>query len=276
MAMTSVLSVSLVLFVLGLFGLLSIHIQSLTTFVKENLVLQIYLREDASAADINRLYQGLKKSRFAKDVTYVSKDSAVSLLNRDLGEDFIGFLDYNPLMASFNVHLHAKQANTDSIVFIRSRLTSDPVVKEVFYQENALLFLNRNVDNVILIFAAFSLLLLIASLFIINHSVRLSLFSHRFLIKTMQLVGATKAFIRRPYLVKGLTNGLLAGIVSVILLIGVLILSNQYLPELNSLRNDQLILFLMLALILGGVLISFLSTISAINKYLNRNVEDLY
>lgn len=275
-ALSSVISVTLVLYVLGLFGLVALHAGALSSFVRENLLLQVFLDESATAAPINQLYRDLKAAPFTKSVKYISKEEASGLMKRDLGEDFVSFLDYNPLMASFNVNLRAEYARRDSILPVKARLSVHPIVKEVYYQENALQLLDQHAEQVILLFGGFSLILLLTSFILINQSVKLALFSQRFLIKTMQLVGATKSFIRKPYLLKALMNGFFAGVLAVLLLVATMATAQYRLPELASLQRLEEVAVLLAAVLGAGLLLSWFSTYTAISRYLRYNLEELY
>ncbi len=275
-ALSSVVSVTLVLYVLGLFGLIALHANSLSAFVRENLLLQVFLDEEATAGPINQLYRELKVSPFTKSIQYINKEEASGLLKRDLGEDFVSFLDYNPLMASFNINLRADYARRDSILPVKARLNLHPIVKEVYYQENALQLLDEHADQVILIFGGLSLVLLITSLILINQSVKLSLFSQRFLIKTMQLVGATRSFIRKPYLIKALFNGFISGVLAVLLLVASMAVAQYRLPELAALQRWEQVGVLLAAVLGAGLFLSWFSTYTAISRYLRYNLEELY
>jgi cell division transport system permease protein len=213
---------------------------------------------------------------YVKELDFVSKEAAVAVLTADLGEDFVDFLGYNPLLSSFNMTVTANFANSDSLKLVKAFLLANPAVKEVYYQENVLDLINKNLQTIALVIAGFSVLLLLITITLINNSIRLSLYSQRFLIKSMQLVGATAWFIKKPYLLKSFLQGLLSVLVSVALLFGVMQVSDAQLPELRDLRNDTYTLIIGAGMLLIGLVISLVSTWFAISKYLRNTIDDLY
>lgn len=273
---TAVISISLVLFLLGMFSVLVMNAKMLSDYIKENLEVQIYVQEDAELRDIKSLERQIKAYPFVKELDFVSKETAVQILTEDLGENFVDFLGYNPLLASFNLTVNASHANTDSLLQVKQQLLSNPIVKEVYYQDVVLDLINKNLRTMALVVGAFSVLLLLITVTLINNSIRLSLYSQRFLIKSMQLVGATSWFIKKPYLGKSLVQGLLSTIISVGLLFGVLQIGDAQLPELKSLRNEQFTLLIAGGMLLIGLVISLMSTWFAISKYLRNKIDDLY
>lgn len=273
---TAVISISLVLFLLGMFSVLVMNAKMLSDYVKENLEVQIYVQEDAELRDIKTLERQLKAYPFVRELDFISKETAVEILTEDLGENFVDFLGYNPLLASFNLTVNATYANSDSLLVIKEGLLANPIVKEVYYQDVVLDLINKNLRTMALVVGAFSILLLLITVTLINNSIRLSLYSQRFLIKSMQLVGATSWFIKKPYLSKSLIQGLLSTFIAVGLLFGVLQIGDAQLPELRDLRNDQFTLFIAGGMLLIGLVISLLSTWFAISKYLRNKIDDLY
>ncbi len=273
---TAVISISLVLFLLGMFSVLVMNAKMLSDYIKENLEIQIYVQEDAELRDIKTLERQLKAYPFVRELDFISKETAVEILTEDLGENFVDFLGYNPLLASFNLTVNATYANSDSLLIIKEDLLANPIVKEVYYQDVVLDLINKNLRTMALVVGAFSVLLLLITVTLINNSIRLSLYSQRFLIKSMQLVGATSWFIKKPYLSKSLIQGLLSTFIAVGLLFGVLQIGDAQLPELRDLRNDQFTLFIAGGMLLIGLVISLLSTWFAISKYLRNKIDDLY
>jgi cell division transport system permease protein len=273
---TAVISISLVLFLLGLFSVLVMNAKMLSDYVKEHLEVQIYLNDEAELKDIKTLERQMTAMPYVKELDFVSKEAAVAVLTADLGEDFVDFLGYNPLLSSFNMTVTANFANSDSLKLVKAFLLANPAVKEVYYQENVLDLINKNLQTIALVIAGFSILLLLITITLINNSIRLSLYSQRFLIKSMQLVGATAWFIKKPYLLKSFLQGLLSVFVSVALLFGVMQVSDAQLPELRDLRNDTYTLIIGAGMLLIGLVISLVSTWFAISKYLRNTIDDLY
>jgi len=275
-SVTAVISITMVLFLLGLFSVLVMNAKLLSDYVKENLQVQIFINEEADPKQINDIAKQLRANPYVKKLDYVSKEDAVTILTDDLGEDFVDFLGYNPLLASFNLTVEANYANSDSLEKVKQRLLVNPVVKEVYYQAGVLDLLNKNIKTIATIVAGFSLLLLLITITLINNSIRLSLYSQRFIIKSMQLVGATTWFIKRPYLLKSLLQGTISVVLAVVFLYLVIYFGDRQVPDLAGLRDKLLSVYIGLGLLVLGLVISFVSTWVAINRYLNYKIDDLY
>jgi cell division transport system permease protein len=260
----------------GLLGLILVHAKNLSNYVKENIVLNIIVNEGAKEVDITALDKQLAANPYVLRTIYVNKDLAARNLTKDLGEDFVEFLGYNPLLPSIDVYMKADYANNSSIQTFTSQLSKNPLVKEVIYQKSLIDMVNQNIRGIGLVILAFAGILLIIAVALINNTIRLAIYSQRFLIKSMQLVGATKGFIRKPFLAYGILHGLLAGLIAVILLLLTLYLAQQQVPEMIILRNwfEFIIVF---ACVIGiGILISGLSTYFAVSKFLRLKIHDLY
>lgn len=273
---STVISISLVLFMLGALGLIVLHAKKLSDYVKENIGFSIILKENVKEVDIVQLQKTLDAAYYVKSTEYITKEKAAESLKNDLGEDFISFLGYNPLLASIEVRLKADYANNDSIAWIERELLSNSKVKEVIYQKSLISMVNENIKKISLVMLGFSALLLVISIALINNTIRLSIYSKRFLIKSMQLVGATKGFIRRPFVIKGIMQGIYAGLIAIALLVGLLYLAQREIPELLFLQDEKLIALLFAFVLLLGVFISWFSTFLAVRKYLRLKTDDLY
>lgn len=273
---TTVISISLVLFLLGIIGLLFLNAQRLSEYVKENLGFTVMVNENSREAEVQRLQKTLNASSYVREANYVSQDEAAEILEEELGEDFVDFLGYNPLLSSIEVKVYAEYANPDSMAVIEEEVMNFPQVKEVYYQKNLLHAVNDNIEKISLVLGGFAILLMIIAIALINNTIRLSVYSRRFLIKTMQLVGATRGFIRRPFLVTGILNGL-AGATIAIILLSLLIygLSNEF-EGMIGFANIRLIGVLFAIVVFLGILITFISTFFAVNRYLRMNADDLY
>lgn len=274
--LTSILSVSLVLFMIGLLGLLILNAKKLSDFVKENIGFSVILNEDVLEADIIRLQKNLDAARYVKSTRYITKEKAAREMEELLGEDFIDFLGYNPLLASIEVQLNAPFANNDSIQVIEEELKDISQIKEVFYQKSLIHLVNENVRKITIIMLSFSSLLLLISLTLINNTIRLSVYARRFIIKTMELVGATRGFIRRPFLIKSALHGFYAAIIANILLAVVIYFAQQQFMDIFSLQDFQTIGFLFLFVLLVGISLNWLSTFFAVNKFLRMHIDRLY
>lgn len=273
---TTVISISLVLFLLGIIGLLFLNTHRLSTYVKENLGFTVLVNDNSREAEVQRLQKILNASEFVREANYVSKDEAAEIMQEELGEDFVDFLGYNPLLSSIEVKVFAEYANPDSMAVIENQVLNFPQVKEVYYQKNLLHAVNDNIEKISLVLGGFTILLLVIAIALINNTIRLSVYSRRFLIKTMQLVGATRGFIRKPFLATGILNGL-AGATIAIILLSLLIygLSNE-LQGMIGFGNIALVGILFAIVVVLGILITFISTFLAVNKYLRLKADDLY
>lgn len=273
---TTVASISLVLFVLGLLGLTILYAQRLSAHVKENIGITVFLKEDAGIEAITSFQRSLDGSPAVKSTAYISKEQAAQDLTEELGEDFVAFLGYNPLPASVIIRLHAGYANPDSLAAFEKMVLEYPLTGEVDYQRDLVHLINENVKKIGAGLLLFSMLLLMIAFALINNTIRLSVFSRRFLIKSMQLVGATQSFIRKPFVLRGVMQGLVSAVLSNILLIITLYTIEQKVPELTLLSDMRLLLMLFGAVMLLGMIISWISTFLAVRKYLKIKTDSLY
>jgi len=274
--LTTTVSISLVLFLLGLIGLLILNAKKLSDYVKENIGFSIILKDNCKEVDVMRMQKDMDATYFVKSTQYIPKEKAAKELQEDLGEDFVRFLGYNPLLASINVRLKADYANPDSIRKIEHHFLNYPQVKEVFYQKSLLSLINENVRKISIVILVFSGLLFIISAGLINNTVRLSVYSKRFLINTMQLVGATRNFIRMPFLLTSIFQGLLGSLLSLFLLSGVIFFAQRELSEVISFRDYDIIIALYLIVIIMGITITLSSTFLSVTKYLSIKIDKLY
>ncbi len=274
--LTSVISISLVLFLLGVLGLLVLNAKRLSEYVKENIGFSIILKEEVKEVDIIRLQKNLDATHYVKSTEYITKEEAARELKEELGENFIEFLGYNPLLASIDVHLHAQYANPGSIEQIKRDLQQYDQIKEVFYQKDLVELVNQNIEKIGFIILAFSGLLFLVAIALINNTIRLSVYSKRFIINTMQLVGATKGFIRRPFIYKGILHGIYASIISIGLLIGMVYLLQNEFDKIVSLQDLEILGVLFAMVLLIGIIINWISTFFAVDKFLKIKADKLY
>ncbi len=275
-SISTVVSMSLVLFMLGCLSLILINSQKLSTYVKENIRFQVYLKENTREVDIIKLKKILDAKAFTRATRYISKKEAAKTLRKDLGEDFVEFLGYNPLPPSIDLDLKARYAQPDSIAWIEDELLQNPNVKEVAYPPDLIREVNRNVEKITVVMLGFSILLMVVAIALINNTIRLSIYSKRFLIRSMQLVGATRSFIQRPFIIKGLLQGLYASFIAILLIVGVIYLVQKQFPaffEIQDVRSFAMLFGIVVAL---GLLISWISTWLAVKKYLRLKPEKLF
>lgn len=274
--LTTFVSITLVLLMLGTLGLLILYAQKLSDHVKENIGIRIMMKENAREAEIVQLQKMLDATLYAKSTEYITKEKAAEEMKNDLGEDFISFLGFNPLPPSIDLRLKAEYTTIESIEGIEKELLANKNVKEVFYQKSLVQAINQNIQKISLIILGFSSLLLIISIALINNTIRLSVYSKRFLIKSMLLVGATRGFIRRPFLIRGIIQGLYSSFFAIILIGGIIYFAQREMPELVALQDINIFTILFSAIILSGVFISWVSTFFATQKYLKMKTDDLY
>jgi cell division transport system permease protein len=261
---------------LGVMGLLVLNANRLSNYVKENIGFSVILKDNVKEVEIRRLQKLLDATDYVKSTEFIDKETAARELEAELGEDFIDFLGYNPLLASIDVKLYAQYANTDSIAVIEKDIKHHSQVKEIFYQKSLVHLVNENVKRISFIFLIFGALLFLISFTLINNTIRLSIYSQRFLINTMQLVGATRSFIRKPFVYKSFLHGILGGLIANALLTGVIFISQKELKEVISFNNVEIVGILFLMIVLCGIIITWFSTTLAVNKYLRLQSKDLY
>jgi cell division transport system permease protein len=273
---TTIISTTLVLFLLGLLGMILLHAQKLSDYVRENIGFSVMIREGVKESGIMEFKKKLDRTYYVKSTEYIPRERAAERLEDELGEDFIGFLGYNPLLPAIDLRLKASYANNDSIARIEHLLLNNPEVKEVFYQKSLVEQINRNLEKISLILLGFSGVLLFIAIVLINNTIRLSVYSKRFLIRSMQLVGATQGFIRKPFLLRGIFNGLLSALIAIGLLTLVTYFSIEQIPELLELQDVVMLMILVAFILLLGIFISWISTYFAVRKYLRIRTDLLY
>ena len=271
-----VLSVFLVLFLLGMLGLFIINSKKLADDFRENIAMTVFFKNEANDTIIKSFDAELKKAPFAKTFEYVSKDAAAKQHTDIIGEDFVTFLGENPLQNSFDIHLKADYVYRDSIAKVESQLRKNPMISDIVYDKQLVNLVNDNIKKVSMWILIISGFFTIIAVLLINSSLRLSIHSNRFIIKTMQMVGATKAFIRKPFVMRSIRLGMIGAGLAILALIGVLIYLESNFPDLGLL-DDQLLIALVLISVFGiGVLITWLSTYFATQRFLNLRTDDLY
>lgn len=275
-SVTTVISVSLVLFLLGILGILFISAKKISDHLKENISFHVYLKDNATDDAVERLHNFLGASSYVKSCVYLSKDSAAAKYKKEVGEDFVQFIGYNPLPSSMEVQLKADYANTDSITWIRKQILDFSSVKEFDYQQSLVNMVNKNIDRIALVLLVFTGLLMLIALGLINNTIRLAIYSRRYIIKTMQLVGATAGFIRKPFLLNGIKHGIISGIIANLILGGIIYAALKKIPDLEQVTDISLMIYLFGIILILGILISGISTFFAVRRYLRLSSEELY
>ncbi len=271
-----VVSIALVLFVLGLFGLLILNTQEITRSVKENFSLTILLQEDASKAEVNQFFTTLQVASYTRAVQIITKEDAAEELKETLDEDFVDFLGYNPLRDGIELRLKAEELYVERLEELQKDFEAKSFVSEVVYDKLLIEKMNENLRLLSYGLLGGAVLLSLIAIALINSSIRLAIYSKRFLIKTMQLVGATKNFIRKPFLLKSLWHGTLGSILAVALLGLLLYYLQRYVPGLSEFQKIQQLILLASGIIVAGLVISLSCTYFALRKYLNLKTDQLY
>ncbi len=275
---TSIISVTLVLFTLGFLGLIVLQATSLSNFIKENIGFEIIMKTNVKEADIVKLQKHLDTKDFVKSTEYITPEEASKRLSEILGDDFVSFMDEddNPLLPSIDVRFNANWANNDSLEVIEAYVLQNDNVKEVYYQRSLVHLVNKNLRKISIVMLAFSVLLLIIAMALINNTIRLSVYSKRFVIRSMQLVGATESFIRRPFVVKGILQGSISAFIAILMLLGIIEALRENIPELSLLTNNLTMIYLFVGILITGILMSGLSTSIAVSKYLRMKSDRMY
>jgi cell division transport system permease protein len=271
-----VLSVFLVLFLLGVLGLFIINSKKLANDFKEKIAMTVFFKNEANDSVIKAFNTELKRAPFAKSYVYVSKERAAKEHTDIIGEDFLTFLGENPLLNSYDIHLKADYVERDSISKIESSLRQNTMIEDIVYDKQLVNLVNDNIKKVSMWILIISGFLAIIAVLLINSSLRLSIHSNRFIIKTMQMVGATKSFIRKPFVTRSVKLGMLGAALAIIALIALLLYVETNFPGLGILEDKVLIGLVLLAVFALGVLITWVSTHFATQRFLNLRTDDLY
>jgi cell division transport system permease protein len=272
----AILGVSLILIMLGVLGWLVINANKLGQYFKENVEVRVYVRENVSAKDSTSLVEYINTRPYVKSSEYVTKALARQKYLEDGNQDWVGVLQNNPLPASINFKVKGDYAVTDSLQKIRADLVQNIAVGDVQYPESLVSSLNNMIRKISLILLVVAVAISILVIVLIDNTIKLAMFSNRFIIKTMQMVGATRGFIAKPMNTRAVINGALSGIIAVAVIIGVIIFAEKWLPEIKALRDYTLLSILFISIILLGVVISFVSTHRSVIKYLKMKLDDLY
>jgi cell division transport system permease protein len=273
---TSTVSITLVLFLLGLLFLIILNAGSLADYVREKIGFTVVLRDDLPETEISRMEREFRLKSGVKSIRYVDKEAAEKELIKDLGVDFNGFLGFNPLSSSFEIKLYAPYTQKDSLSELERKFMEFPQVREVFYQQSLVSVINENVKKITLSLLFFSGLLFFVFSVLINNTIRISVYAQRFIINNMLLVGATKGFVRRPFIRKSIGLGIWGAVLSCLLLAGMMLAIKR---ELNGIINQNDIMMLgtvFLMVLTAGIFLSWLSTYISVNRFLKMKFDELF
>ena len=271
-----VISLSLVLYVIGLLAYILINTNSFSKKIKENITFSILLKDSAKEIDIVKFQKYIDAEDFAKNSIYIDKDEATKNLISELGEDFTDFLGYSPLLASIDLKLKAEHTNFEKINKLEAELMQFDIVQEIYYHKNLVQNINTNINKILMFLSSFCLLLSIISIALINNSIRLSIYSKRFVIQTMSLVGAANWQIQKPFLIKSLAQGMYSSIFAIFLMIGSIQLIQKETASILNVNDFKLISFIFIFIFVSGLFLSWLSTFFAVRKYVRIDEHKLY
>jgi len=274
--MSIVISMSLVLFLLGILGFLLLNANRLSNHVKQNIGFSVMIKEGVKDVDIMQLQKLIDSKAYSLETDWVSKEDAATELQEQLGEDFISFLGYNPLLESIDIKLKATYANPDSLLVLQKELTKNDLIHEVFYQKDLVEKISENVQKMSVFLLSFCFLLFIISFTLINNTIRLSVYSKRFLIRTMKLVGATNKFIKGPFLSESIYNGVYSSLVAICMLLAVFQLLQSDMPDFLNIQNLKSMGIIFASIFVAGILFTWLSTFFALRKYLRIKESEIY
>jgi len=275
-SLSTMLSISLVLLMLGSMGFIFFNTHRLTNYIKENVGFTLILEENIKKVDRLQLQKSLDASPQIKSTEFVSKEDAARILKGDLGEDFISFLGFNPLSSSIDVYMNAEYTDENRINAIEKDLQKNAIIKEIIIQKDLIAAINTNVRKLSSVLVSFCILLLIVAIALINNTIRLTVYSQRFTIQSMKLVGATNTFIRKPFLRNGVLQGVFSALIGIVFLIIALFSLHKEMPELLLLEDMPTIGIIFVAILIFGILISTIVTNFSVGKYLKMNENDLY
>ncbi len=271
-----VVSIGLVLFLLGLLGILVLNTKKAADYFKEQIPLTIYLQDEAKEVQIEQLIKSLEIAEYTKSVTFVSKEEAARQQSEEMGEDFLEFLGYNPLQNSIDVRFLAEYVSADQIAEISKELESKDFIAEVDYDAPLVMIVNENVKRVSFWVLLVSAIFLFIAILLINSSIRLSVYAKRFTIKTMQLVGATKGFIRKPFIWHSIKLGIGGIVLALMGMVLILFYLNRTFPDLGLLQDKEVLGIIFAGVTVLGILLTWLSTFFATQRFLNLRTDELY
>ena len=274
--LSSVISISLVLLLVGVASMLLVNAKSVSDYFKENMQVSVMMKQDVSEDDALKYMKKLEGETFIKSLDFISKEQGQQEMAEMLGEDFLDVFETSPIPASINVTLEAAYVSTDSLEIVKGKIASSSLVEEVVYQTSLVDALNANLSKISLILAVFIGLMLFISFVLINNTVRLNVFARRFTIHTMKLVGATRSFIRAPFLVQSVFQGLFSAFIAIIVLVGLLYFVRSEFVQLFEIFRLELLLLVIGIVIVAGVVICLLSTWFVVNKLVSLKKDELY
>jgi len=272
----SILGVTLVLFLLGIIGWLVINANKLGDYFKENVEVRAHLRGSVNAKDSTALVQFIASRPYVKEYTFVTKEMAKQQYLKDGNQDWTGVLDENPLPNSINFKLKNQYVQSDTLANVEKEILQNPLISDVQYPKELVSNLNSNIRRISIILLALAVILGIVVIILIDNTIRLAMFSNRFLIKTMQMVGATRGFIAKPLNIRAIINGAISAVIAIVLVYGLVMVAENFLPELSALHDTKTLVLLFVLLVVIGICITLFSTYRSVRKYLRMKLDELY
>lgn len=274
--LSSVISISLVLLLVGIASLLMVNAKGVSDYFKENMRVSVMMKQSVSDEDALKFKESLEGERYIKNTIFISKEQGQRELAQQLGEDFLDVFETSPIPVSIEVTLEADYVSADSLEVVRAEIADSPLVDEVIYQKSLVDALNANLSKISLVLGVFIALLLFISFVLINNTVRLSVFARRFTIHTMKLVGATRRFIRGPFLVQSAFQGLFAAFIAIIVLVAMMFVLRSEFEQLFELFRMDLLLVVLGIVVAAGLAICLISTYFVVNKLISLKKDELY
>lgn len=272
----SILGVTLVLFLLGIIGWLVINATKLGQFFRESVEVRAYLRNNVTSQDSINLMQYIGSRAYVREVTFVDKEMAKKKYLDEGNDDWSGVLDENPLPNSINFKMKESYVQSDTMANIERDLEANELIQDVEYPRELVTNLNKNISKISFILLGLAVLLCAVVIILIDNTIRLAMFSNRFLIKTMQMVGATRWFISKPLTIRAIINGALSAIIAIVLVYLLTIVAQNFLPELRALQDNATLILLFVVLMILGITITVFSTYRSVRKYLRMKLDELY
>lgn len=274
--LSSIISISMVLLLVGIFALLAVNAQSVSTYFKENINISVILKSEVEQVEALKVNRQIEALDAVKSTEYISKEQGTREMKELLGQDFLNIFESNPIPVSIEVQLHASYFNPDSLSVFTAQMEKLSQVDEVIYQNSLVEAINSNIERIGIVLMIFIALLLFISFVLINNTVRLNVYSKRFSIYTMRLVGATRSFIRAPFLVRSVFQGLIAGLLAVLIIISILYFVREQFAQIFNVFEPQMLLAVMGGVVLLGVVICFICTFFVVNRLVSLDNDDLY
>ncbi|MBO5861989.1 MAG: ABC transporter permease [Bacteroidales bacterium] len=274
--LSSVISISLVLLLVGIASLLMVNAKGVSDYFKENMQVSVMMKQTVSDEEALKFKESLDGERYIKNTVFISKEQGQRELAQQLGEDFLDVFETSPIPVSIDVTLEAGYVSADSLEVVRAEISKSSFVDEVIYQKSLVDALNANLSRISLILGVFIALLLFISFVLINNTVRLSVFARRFTIHTMKLVGATRSFIRGPFLVQSAFQGLFASFIAIIVLLGLMFVMRSEFEQLFEIFRMDLLLIVLGIVVAAGLTICLISTFFVVNKLISLKKDELY